>query len=198
MRACTGLLVVAVGALVVATAFAAGTTDQAVAQAPVTNGQSATVRIGSSKRIPRELAEKLTGDQIVELFKLQQEGDVRISHSPLIVAMSLVFCLAIISIGTLAKHRRSAMLHRTLATMIEKGVPIPPELLQPTEPAKPKRSNLHRGLVACGAGIGLVLFLAVYRETSSEQGLWAVGFIPLFIGIAYLIVWKLEQGKPNS
>jgi hypothetical protein len=94
------------------------------------------------------------------------------------------------------------MLHRTLAAMIEKGVPIPPELLQSPESAKPKRSNLHRGLAACGAGIGLMLFFWFLGgggfNGKHMGGLWAVGFIPLFVGIGRLIAWKLEQRKPNS
>jgi len=193
MKTYVGLLIVAVSALIVASACADGTTAQAAAQMPATNGQSATVRIGEG-RIPRELAEKLTGDQIVELLKLQPRHFL----APAIISIPLLFVVAVITLGLSFQHRRIAMLHRTLAAMIEKGVPIPPELLKMSEPVKPKHSNLHRGLVACGAGLGLMLFLAVFRETSSEQGLWAVGFIPLFIGIGLLIVWKLEQRKPNS
>lgn len=197
MRTRTGLLIAAVSALVVATAYAAGTTNQAAATAAATNGQSATIRIGDQK-IPRELADKLTSDQIVELLKPQQEEDIP-KLAPVIVAIPLLFVVALVTVVFLFQHRRSAMLHRTLAAMIEKGVPIPPELFQPPEP---KGSYLRRGLVTCAAGIGLMLFLWIGRgglpAVRHMSGLWAVGFIPLFVGIARLIAWKLEQRKPNG
>jgi len=204
MKTCTGLLIAAVSALVVASTFAAGTTDQAAAQAPATNDQAATVKIGKGGEIPKELADRLTNEQILQLAR---EG-VRVKNEEiprralLILPIPFFFVVALVTVILLFQHRRNAMLHRTLAAMIEKGVPIPPELLQPSEPVKPKRSDLHRGLVACGVGIGLILFLwigggglVVGRQVS---GLWAVGFIPLFIGIGHLISWKLEQRKPNS
>ena len=193
MKIRTGLLVAAISALVVTTAYADGITNQATAQAPATNSQSATIKLPSGKHISRELAEKLTGDQIFQLLKDQNKDDIP-ARVPLLAAMAYAFVLAIISIGILARHRRNAMLHRTLATMIEKGVPIPPELLQSTER---KRSDLRGGLVACGVGIGLMLFFWLFAGKHAS-GLWAVGFIPLFIGIARLIAWKLEQQKPNS
>jgi hypothetical protein len=202
MRTRTGLLIAAaVSALIVASAYAVGTTDQAAAQAPATNGQSAATKLPGGKEIPRELAGKLTGDQIVKLLSPKSQEDIP-NLAPLIVAIPFVFIVVVVALKLFAQHRRDAMLHQTLATMIEKGVPIPPELLQPTESAKPKRSNLQRGLAACGAGIGLMLFLwflgGGHFGGRNMGGLWAVGFIPLFVGIARLIAWKLEQGKPNS
>jgi hypothetical protein len=196
MKMRTGLLAVAVGALVIASAYADMTTDQAAAQAPATNGQGATIKLPDGKEIPKELAQKLTGDQIVKLLKPMNNPDIP-SLAPLMMAIPFTFIITLVALKAFTQHRRDAMLHQTMATMLEKGVPIPPELLQPTEPAKPKRSNLQRGLVLCGAGIGLILFLGVFKGFS-HNGLWAVGFIPLFVGIARLIAWKLEQGKPNS
>jgi hypothetical protein len=205
--------------MIVASAYAAGTTDQAVAQAPATNGQSATVRIRKGGEIPKELADKLTGDQIAKILTPGQKEEIP-PLALVIIAIPFLFAVACVTVVCLFQLRRNAMLHRTLAAMIEKGVPIPPELLQPTGPVKPKRSDLHRGLVACGVGIGLMLFLWIVggglvdgRQVSGlwgplaasplvaaiqVKGIWAVGFIPLFIGIGYVISWKLEQRKPNS
>ncbi|MGD0017597.1 MAG: DUF6249 domain-containing protein [Verrucomicrobiia bacterium] len=191
MKIRTGLLIAAVGALVVATVYADGTTNQAAARTPATNGQSATVRIGWGKRLPKELAEKLTGDQIVELLKTEKAES---NPGPWIVAICALGSVTFMALHMFFHNRSRAMLHRTLAMMIEKGTPIPPELLQSTEPI---RSDLRRGLVACGIGIGLMFFFGTLRGTS-DKGLWAVGLIPLFVGIARLISWKLEQRKPNS
>jgi hypothetical protein len=195
-----GLLVAVVSALVVISAYADETSEQAIAQAPATNAESVTIRIGG-KRVPKELAEKLTGDQIVALLKDQNTDSIP-KLAPVIVMIPFVFVVALVTVISIAQHRRKAMLHRTLAAMIEKGVPIPPELLQSSEAVNPKRSDLRRGLVACGVGIGLILFLGIAGGglvgMKHQSGLWAVGFIPLFVGIGRLIAWKLEQRKPNS
>ena len=216
MKIRTGLLVATIGALVVATAYADGITNQATAQAPATNGQSATINMAGSKEIPKgsevtpslwphikitggkegipiELAEKLNSEQLFQLLKHRNEES---DAGPLIVAIAVFGGIAFITAHMFFHNRSRAMLHKTLAMMIEKGVPIPPELLQPAER---RRSDLRRGLVACGLGIGLMLFLGNGLFAGKHaSGLWAVGFIPLFIGIARLIAWKLEQGKPNS
>jgi hypothetical protein len=195
-----GLLVAVVSALVVLSAYADGSSEQAVAQAPATNAQNVTIRIGG-KRIPKELAEKLTGDQIIALLKDQNTDSIP-KLAPVIVSIPFVFVVALVTVTSIAQHRRKAMLHRTLAAMIEKGVPIPPELLQSSEAVNPKRSDLYRGLVMCGVGIGLILFLWIHGGEfiagKHAGGLWAVGFIPLFVGIGRLIAWKLELRKPNS
>jgi hypothetical protein len=102
------------------------------------------------------------------------------------------------------------MLHRTLAMMIEKGVPIPPELLKSAEP---QRSNLQGGLWHSPKigpmlffwmlGGGVILNAFVLPMLTGEHCekvfiFWALGFVPLCIGTALLIAWKLEQRKPKG
>jgi hypothetical protein len=41
--------------------------------------------------------------------------------------------------------------------MIEKGLPVPPELIKPPPPTKPPRSDLHHGLIWLALGIGLTI-----------------------------------------
>ena len=98
-------------------------------------------------------------------------------------------------------HRKTKMLHETIQAMVEKGVPIPPELLAksgggwsqcgppgsspfpgvfgPTQP----RNDLRTGLLMTGLGIGLMIFIG------------DPGAIVLFLGIAFIIVGIFTRKK---
>lgn len=83
--------------------------------------------------------------------------------------------------------------HRTIRMLVEKGQPVPPELLAPPAPAVRQRSDMRRGVVLLMVGIGLVVFFGAVNDW--ENGAWAIGIIPFLIGAGYLMVWKLEGGK---
>ena len=81
--------------------------------------------------------------------------------------------------------------HRTIVDLLEKGLPVPRELLR-----APQRngSPLMRALTLVGVGLGTCGFLgAMFRF---EHGLWAAGLIPLAIGVAQLIAIRLEPPRP--
>ncbi|HEX5055396.1 MAG TPA: DUF6249 domain-containing protein [Gammaproteobacteria bacterium] len=84
------------------------------------------------------------------------------------------------------KERRN---HETIRLMIEKGVEIPPNFSFGEAPET--GSPLNRGLKLIGIGIGLVIFFVAM----GMGGIAGVGAIPLFIGLAYLLIWHLEKGK---
>ena len=111
----------------------------------------------------------------------------------LAIITSMTFFLPVCSIALCLyyRHQQNAMLHQTLRLMIEKGVAIPPELLQP--PAKPNPTRVvkdfRNGLILVGVGLALVSIN--FLDPHSRMG--AVGLIPLFIGVAFLISWKLGQ-----
>ena len=86
---------------------------------------------------------------------------------------------------------KSRMQHRTIRMMVEKGQAVPAELLAPPAPAVRQRSDMRRGVVLVMIGLGLMLFLGAASEW--EGGAWAIGVIPLLIGLGYLLVWKLER-----
>ena len=81
--------------------------------------------------------------------------------------------------------------HKTIVDLLEKGLPVPRELLR-----APQRngSPLMRALTLLGVGLGTCGFLgAMFRW---EHGLWAAGLIPLCIGVAQLIAIRLEPPRP--
>jgi hypothetical protein len=88
---------------------------------------------------------------------------------------------------------KTRMKHRTIRMLVEKGQPIPPELLAPPTPTVRQRSDLRRGVVLLMVGLGLMVFLGAVNDW--EGGAWALGIIPFLIGAGYLLVWKLDSRK---
>jgi hypothetical protein len=93
------------------------------------------------------------------------------------------------------KHRRNKMAHETLRAMIEKGVPMTPELVAEVNgqgcriPGERRtRSRLLPALVLTGLGIALLM------GGHDNRG----GWILMFMGVAFLIVWFVEGRSQNN
>jgi hypothetical protein len=84
--------------------------------------------------------------------------------------------------------RNKALMFGTIDKAIEAGTEIPVSVLQAIEKPAKELSSLNRGLVWCGLGIGVLVAWSLFRNFSEAS----LGFIPLFIGIAYLISARLE------
>ena len=104
-----------------------------------------------------------------------------------------VLIVAVIMYFGFSKNR---MMHRTVRMMVEKGQEVPAALLAPPPPAVRQRSDMRRGVVLVMVGLGFMLFLGAVNDW--EGGAWALGIIPFLIGAGYLLVWKLEGGKPST
>jgi hypothetical protein len=82
---------------------------------------------------------------------------------------------------------------RTIRMLVEKGQPIPAELLAPAARAVRRRSDVRRGVVWAMVGLGMMIFFGAVNDW--EGGIWSLGLIPFLVGLGYLIVWKLEGKK---
>ena len=89
---------------------------------------------------------------------------------------------------------KTRMMHRTVRMMVEKGQPVPEALLNPP-PHVRKRSDMRRGVILLMLGVGVLVLLGALTEW--DGGAWAVGLIPLLIGVGYLLVWMMER-KPDG
>ncbi len=109
-----------------------------------------------------------------------------------VVESGLLFVMIAFIVGVVLyfRYRRAQLLHTTLAKMIEKDVPIPTELF---DAPRRKRSDLRRGAFWLALGVGVLVYLKFIGN-----GQWIGGLIPLLIGVAYLVVWRIEQGKPQA
>jgi hypothetical protein len=96
--------------------------------------------------------------------------------------------LALVAVVLYYKHRRARMAHETIAHLAEKGLPVPPELLQPPGRAQ---AGLRGGLVLLALGIALGFFF-----WDRGPG-WSIGLIPGLMGAALLLAWKIEN-RPHG
>src|SRR4051812_30639375 len=110
--------------------------------------------------------------------------------SLLIPIVAILMPIGIVAVVALFVHKLQERRHATIVGLLEKGLPVPRELL---DPPRREGSPLMRALTLVGVGVGVSAFLgAMFRL---EQGLWATGLIPLSIGVAQLVALKLEPAR---
>lgn len=116
-----------------------------------------------------------------------------------IVAILMVFGMPIAIVGMFFyfRHRKTRMLHETLRAMVEKGIPIPPELFSGPPnvrgtnlPMPPiihrEKKDLRNGVILIGVGAGVT---AVAGKA---------GLIILFIGVAMVVVGLIEKKDKSN
>jgi hypothetical protein len=148
----------------------------------------------------KELADKLPPDQAAAYLKTRRAWSTIGETVQWLAAIALP--VGIVAIVLTFRHRRQKLAHETMRLMIEKGLPVPTELINPPPPVRPPKSDLRRGLIWLAVGIGLAILLL---KTFEDSGLWALGLIPAFIGVAYLLCWVIglarerrEAGRERS
>ncbi len=153
-------------------------------------------------RIHQKLEKKFRGQHgiIIEGGNHDEDADLRkMRDFVAIPIVAIVFLsifgapvLIVMMIGMFAFFM-SRMRQRTIRMMVEKGQPVPAELLAPTRRAVHQRSDVRRGVVWTMVGLGLMVFFGAVNDW--EGGVWSLGLIPFLIGLGYLMVWKLEGTK---
>lgn len=115
----------------------------------------------------------------------------------LIPLLALMIPIVAIVGGLVYRSRREELLHETVRQLSERGQSIPPELLDgklidamKTGKSSSRNSQLRGGAVNIAAGLGLMV---MFWAMKPESWLWAIGCIPLFIGVAMLLVWRYES-----
>lgn len=112
-----------------------------------------------------------------------------------VVAIVMVFGMPVLIVASVLsfKHKRRQLVHQNISQMIEKGMEIPEHLLASAEVRSKPGSALRTGMVLLAAGLGVIAFFYI---VGAPQVI-GLGLIPLLIGLAYLLVWKLE-GKGDA
>src|SRR5205823_1107832 len=88
------------------------------------------------------------------------------SFVPLVAVISILavfgFPVAIVAVVLASSWAKTRSLHRTVRMMVEKGQPVPPELLAAPAGA-PLRPwwDLRRGIVLIAVGFGLMMFFGI-------------------------------------
>jgi hypothetical protein len=150
-----------------------------------------------------EVVKKLDNKDIVEIInyreKLAQEKELANSkmNLPNLTSEStatiwsiliVIFILSLYAIPYYFNLKKAKARQQIITKLIEKDRDIPKELL--AKPQKIRRSDLHKGiiLIAFGLSISIVIFVL-----KIQSNFWTIGLIPVFIGIGYLISFKLGQ-----
>lgn len=153
--------------------------------------------------LPDEALAKLDPDLIYSLAMKKIDNDrlgTQNLEPPLaaVIVPSAMFAMIVLLVWLVAAFRikRTRQIHETLRLMVEKGADIPTELITP---AQKKNVDLRRGLILVFGGTGYMLFMGLLAafEPDAINGL-GVGLIPFFIGIGYLLVWRIEKRQSNE
>jgi hypothetical protein len=111
------------------------------------------------------------------------------------IVMGCSIPIIIVGLSLYFQHRKNKMLHETVRAMVEKGVPIPPEMFNKTDrnlmdrdksDDKHPRKDLRSGVILTCIGIGVVMLCG------------KAGYIILFLGVAFVVIGMLNLGKGNN
>jgi hypothetical protein len=97
----------------------------------------------------------------------------------------------IIALLLLFSHRKRKQRAALVEKFIDAGKDVPPEVLATFSDNGVTRNNLQRGLMLSGIGTGVFLFLGLLVD----WGVASIALIPICIGIARLLIWKLGEQK---
>ncbi len=120
-------------------------------------------------------------------------GDDSASVTDMLIAMTaitLIFGspLLIVAVVLYANYRKKRLVHDTISQYVSSGKDVPAEVMSSLQAEVTPKSSLRKGLVMTGAGLGIIACFVVM----GKNGAAALGLIPLFIGFAQLLIWKLE------
>lgn len=125
------------------------------------------------------------------------------------ILVPLGFFAMIAAIVILPRYFRSQerqKLQETLRAAVERGEPIPPEIVQAmTNPAKEARiaaqvspdRDLRQGIVWLAIGLGLALmgYFVGFQEPDVTPMMLGIAAIPGFIGLAFILLWAAGRKK---
>jgi len=194
---------VAVAAGLLAQSPTASPIGAGLAMPTATSQPSATATASRSDladKIHQKLEKKLRGHHGITIDAGDQDVDPDVRKMRDFIAIPIVAIVflsifgapvAIVILVGLFALLGSRMRQRTIRMMVEKGQPVPAELLAPEIRAVRRRSDVRRGVIWAMVGLGVMVFFGAVNDW--EGGAWSLGLIPFLIGLGYLLVWKLER-----
>ncbi|WP_445356093.1 DUF6249 domain-containing protein [Microbulbifer sp. EKSA008] len=107
-----------------------------------------------------------------------------------VVALLCIFGMPvfIVWLVTRSSYRKKQLVMSNINQMVADGRDVPPELIDLLDEREPNSSN-DRGITLIA--IGAAVFLCLSALTS--VGVGSLGLIPLFIGVARYVNWKLDN-----
>ena len=108
----------------------------------------------------------------------------------LFLAVATVFC-----VKYYLNYRTKQEVQATVRAALERGVPTGEILDRMVDTPPPKGSDLRRGAIWLALGIGLAAFGFAIDPDDVARPMLAIGLVPILLGAAYLVLWRLGDGK---
>ena len=124
----------------------------------------------------------------------------------LIPLAPFIMVIAIVVVPAVLKSRERKEMQATLRAAIEKGQPLPPEVIEALSkdniklPATASR-DLRVGVILLAVSIGIALFgsafnfIGGYEETKAVAPIIGIAAIPGMIGLAFVILSFFNKNK---
>jgi len=143
----------------------------------------------------------LTEDEKAEIvsalehkFRFNSDGDsipagaIAIALPAIILLFGMPIFIVLLVLWFGHKKRRQKL--EIINTYLDANQEVPDQVLNAFDPEHGANS-LRKGILLTGVGLGIVFAFGVFGE--SEIG--GLGFIPLFMGVARLVYWYIEERK---
>jgi len=113
-----------------------------------------------------------------------------------ILAITLIFGGPIIIVGLVlfSRYRRRKLLHESMNKLIDSGRDIPDNLFNEIEGTNDHDQSLRKGMTSTGLGIAVIISLSLIADPT----IGSLGLIPLMIGLAHLLIWKVNSNRTQS
>jgi Flp pilus assembly protein TadB len=119
---------------------------------------------------------------------MHKETSMNGIYIPIIGVLSIAAMFITFSI---LNSRNQTEVQRTLRIALERGVPLSAELVSQMNTNRPsKRTDMRRGIIIASIGIGALVAGII---TGLMKEFATVAVFPIFMGLGFLLVWKLES-----
>jgi len=111
---------------------------------------------------------------------------------------------AIVLVPVWLKSRERLEMQTTLRAAIDKGQPVPPEVIEAltrnVKVAPTSLSDLRTGIIwmAVGIGFGLFGYFVSFEERDFHFPAMGIAAIPIVIGLAFIVLSFFNPNKPKS
>lgn len=144
------------------------------------------------KEIEEEIEDEIDGGEDGLVVDMGHFDDTALGGM-MVAALAIIVIfgtpMMIVAAVLYAGYRKRRLVHDTINQYLATGKEVPPEIIKHLQAPETPKNYLQKGLVWTGVGLGIILCFIVLGETEGA----AIGFIPLFIGLAQLLIWKMEQ-----
>ena len=92
------------------------------------------------------------------------------------------------------RYKTRLRVQETIQAALERGAELTPELIDRMAGPKPGPDrDLRRALILIAIGIGSALFGFLIDDEDALRAMAAVGALPFMVGLAYLVMWRIEN-----